>query len=300
MRMRFLLHIVIYFFVLCMCNLVNGQPTKAYQKKIDDWDIARKEFLKSPAGWINLEGLFWLKPGRNTFGSDKTNDLVYKNTAFPKLAGYFIWENEKVSWITHNKIITTIYDTVITKAVLFEKGSTPPLLALDNFRWSIIKRDAKIGVRLRNLNASALKEFNGIKRFPVNEQWRVTAHLETASSAKLFITNVLGQTVAENSPGKLLFKIEGKNYQLDVLTEGDQLFILFGDATSGKTTYPTGRFLYAQMPDANGNTILDFNQAYNPPCAFTVYATCPIPPKQNVLPIAVKAGEMHYSIVGKK
>ena len=300
MRMRILFHTAIYCLVICSCPLVKGQINKAYQKEIADWDRTRKEFLLSPSGWINLEGLFWLKPGSNTFGSDKTNDLVYKDAAFPKLAGYFIWENGKVSWITKDKINTTLQDTVISKAVLFEEGITPALMAFGNFRWSIIKRDDMIGVRLRNLNASALKEFNGIKRFPVNEQWRVTAHLEPVSSANLFITNVLGQTIVENSPGKLKFTIHGKNYQLYALTEGDQLFILFGDATSGKTTYPTGRFVYAQLPDANGNTILDFNKAYNPPCAFTVYATCPIPPKQNVLPIAVDAGEKDYTISIKK
>jgi uncharacterized protein (DUF1684 family) len=111
---------------------------------------------------------------------------------------------------------------------------------------------------------------------------------------KLLITNVLGQTNAQDSPGKLVFTIAGKEYQLDALVEGDQLFILFGDATSGKTTYPAGRFLYADLPDANGNSIIDFNKAFNPPCAFTIYATCPLPPKQNILPIAITAGEKDH------
>ena len=300
MLLKLLLHTIFFSFVLLTSDLVKGQTTDTYQKEIDDWHAKRKEFLLSPSGWINLEGLFWLKPGRNTFGSAKTNDIVYPNQAFPKLAGYFIWEKEKVNWITNDKTITTINDMAITKTILFEEGSTPPLVALDNFRWSIIKREDKMGVRLRNLHASALKTFKKIKHFPVSEKWRVTAHLEKASSTKLFITNVFGQTISENSPGKLLFTIQGKNYQMDALTEEDQLFILFGDATNGKTTYPTGRFLYAQIPDANGNTILDFNKAYNPPCAFTVYASCPLPPKQNVLPFTVEAGEKDYSIGGKK
>jgi uncharacterized protein (DUF1684 family) len=92
----------------------------------------------------------------------------------------------------------------------------------------------------------------------------------------------------------LIFSIAGKEYQLDALGEGKELFILFGDATSGKGTYPAGRFLYADLPDANGNTIIDFNKAFNPPCAFTIYATCPLPPKQNILPIAIKAGEKDH------
>ena len=99
---------------------------------------------------------------------------------------------------------------------------------------------------------------------------------------------------AEDSPGKLVFTVNGKTYQLDPILEGNQLFILFGDATSGHETYPSGRFLYAKLPDANGNTVLDFNKAINPPCAFSTFATCPLPPKQNILPVAITAGEKDY------
>jgi uncharacterized protein (DUF1684 family) len=116
-----------------------------------------------------------------------------------------------------------------------------------------------------------------------------------AASKNIFITNILGQTNAQQSPGKLIFSIGGQQYSLDALDEGgEDLFIVFGDATSGEETYPSGRFLYVKKPDASGNTVIDFNKAINPPCAFTKYATCPLPPSQNILPIRVPAGEKNF------
>ena len=274
--------------------LVASAQAQNYQQEIDTWHQKRVESLLSPTGWFNLEGLFWLKPGKNTFGSGAANDMVYANPSFPKMAGSFEWENGKVNWITETGIKVTVNDSVIDRSTIFEEGKKVVLLALENFRWNIIKRDDKIGVRFRNLQASAVKNFKEIKRYLVKEQWQIMAHLEAAPKASVLITNVLGQTKPEESPGKLVFTVNGKTFQLDPILEGNQLFILFGDATSGKETYPSGRFLYAQLPDANGNTVLDFNKAINPPCAFSTFATCPLPPKQNILPIAITAGEKDY------
>jgi hypothetical protein len=285
--------------LLSVC-LITSVIAQDYKQEIDTWHQKRVTSLLSPNGWFNLEGLFWLKPGKNTFGSLAANDIVYANQSFPKLAGYFEWENGKVNWITETGIQVTINDTAIERSLIFEEGRKIPLLSLGNFRWNIIKRDDKIGVRFRNLQAAAVKNFKEIKRFPVKAQWQITAHLEAAPKASVLITNVLGQTKPEDSPGKLVFTINGQTYQLDPILEGDQLFILFGDATSGKETYPSGRFLYAKLPDAYGNTVLDFNKAINPPCAFSIFATCPLPPKQNILPIAISAGEKDYEMGKKK
>jgi uncharacterized protein (DUF1684 family) len=179
--------------------------------------------------------------------------------------------------------------------LVYEEGKEHSLLlALGNFRWNIIQRDDKIGIRLRDLQAPILNTFKGCERYKDDISYRLNARFEKKQENKLLITNVLGQTNAQASPGKLIFSIAGIEYQLDALVEGNQLFILFGDATSGKGTYPAGRFMYTDLPDANGNIILDFNKAFNPPCAFTIYATCPLPPKQNILPIAIKAGEKDH------
>jgi uncharacterized protein (DUF1684 family) len=216
----------------------------------------------------------------------------------PKNAGYFLWENEQVIWVSAKNVPVKINGKSIVQELIFEEGkATAPLLSLGTLRWNIIQREEKVGIRLRDLAAPIIQQFKGVEHFKTDSNWRVTARLETSSDSRLFITNVLGQTNAQSSPGKLVFMLAGKEYKLDAIEEGDQLFILFGDATSGKETYPAGRFMYTNKPDANGNIVLDFNKSFNPPCAFSPYATCPLPPKQNILPIAIYAGEKNYHVV---
>lgn len=140
-----------------------------------------------------------------------------------------------------------------------------------------------------------LKGKVGIERFTVDPAWRLTARFEPADSLHTIpVTNIIGQTTPQRCPGAVVFAWEGKTYRLDALDGGDDLFIIFSDATSGHETYGGGRFLYAPKPSAEGKVVLDFNKAYNPPCVFTPYATCPLPPSQNQLPIAVHAGEKVY------
>lgn len=272
-----------------------AQTKKSFQEDMSEWKQKRIKALKDPNGWLNLTGLYWLKPGKNNFGSDASNEIVYKHKEMPKKAGYFLYENHQVYWVTAEDIKITIKDSSITKALIYEEGKhSAPILELGNLRWNIIQRDDKIGIRLRDLQSPIVNTFKGCERFKDDSTWRLKARFEKKPENKLLITNVLGQINAQESPGKIVFTIASKEYQLDALAEGDQLFILFGDATSGKETYPAGRFIYADFPDENGNTIIDFNKAYNPPCAFTIYATCPLPPKQNILPIAIRAGEKDH------
>lgn len=287
--------LVICFLAASITNSIKAQNVNSFQQEMEAWKQKRIAALKAPNGWVNLTGLYWLNPGKNNFGSDASNEMVYKHPNMPKHAGYFVYENSRVYWVTADGVPVTINDSSITKALVFEEGKNEaPLLALGTLRWNIIQREDKIGVRLRDLASVAVKHFKGTERFKDDSAWRLNAHLETVSDNRLFITNVLGQTNAQPSPGKLVFTIGGKEYKLAAMEEGDQLFIIFGDATSGKTTYPAGRFLYAAKPGADGNTIIDFNKAFNPPCAFTKFATCPLPPKQNFLPIAITAGEKNY------
>ena len=146
---------------------------------------------------------------------------------------------------------------------------------------------------MRDLHSPAIDSFHTIPRFPVNRSWKLKAYFEPRESGIIEILNVLGQVNRENSPGKLAFTYQQKTYRLDVLEEGDQWFILFTDATSGKTTYPTGRFLYVPKKTPEEEIYIDFNKAFNPPCAFTPDATCPLPPPQNRLSFAVNAGEQY-------
>lgn len=271
-----------------------AQASAAYTKQMQQWYKGREDYLRSPAGWLNLAGLYWLQPGNNSFGSDSSNTLVFKHAQMPAWAGTFIVQDGKVSWVSAPGTRITVKDSLVEDLLVFSKEQSPMVLATGALRWNIILREDRIGLRLRDLASPTVTGFSGIARFPLNEKWRIRARLVQSPNLGIRMANVIGQSYLVSSPGKLHFVIDGKKYALDAMTEDDQLFLVFGDATSGKDTYAAGRFLYAPLPDANGETILDFNQAINPPCAFSTYATCPLPPPQNILPIAIRAGEKDY------
>jgi uncharacterized protein len=158
----------------------------------------------------------------------------------------------------------------------------------------VIQRGKRFGIRLRDRNSEMRKNFTEIKYFPISEAYRVKARFVPSNPPKMIsVPNILGETSDEPSPGYAEFTLRGHACRLTPVTEGDQLFFIFKDLTSGKETYPPGRFLYTDMPK-NGEVVLDFNKAYNPPCAFTPYATCPLPPAENRLPIRIEAGELRY------
>ena len=288
-------------FIITLFSINNFAQNNTYLAEIAQWDKARIAALKDPNGWLNLEGLFWFKNGVNSFGSASTNDLVYDNAAFPKHMGDFIYENGKVFWKDAGKEKITIKDKAGLKIsdysalnLLSETEGTYTSQWKD-FVWIVIQREDKVGVRFRNLKAKTLLEFKGIERFPADAKWRIKAKVIPQNQNPLMIMNVLGQNTAQKHGGQLVFEIEGKTYQLDAIDEGGiRLFVTFADATSGKTTYGSGRFIELEKPDASGYTYIDFNKAYNPPCAFTEFATCPLPPPQNRLSIAIPAGEKKY------
>jgi uncharacterized protein (DUF1684 family) len=164
-------------------------------------------------------------------------------------------------------------------------------------RFNVIKRGDRFGLRVKDSQARTRLEFQGLDYFPIDARWRVNARLEPYNPPKRIpITDVTGMTSESISPGALVFTIDGKEYRLDpVLEEGsDELFIIFKDETSKHDTYPAGRYLYAKKPGPDGKTVVDFNRAYNPPCTFTPFATCPLPPLQNRLPLRIEAGEKRY------
>ena len=275
--------------------------TNTYFAEAEAWHGERIDALKQPDGWLNLEGLFWLKKGGNSFGSSSANDLVYDNAAFPKHIGDFIYEDGKVYWkdgVTEkitikDKAGLALRDYEGLNLLTTTEGSYTS--QWKDFVWVVIQREDKVGVRFRNLKAKTLLEFKGIERFPVDAKWRLKAKVIPQDQNPLMIMNVLGQNTAQKHGGQLVFDIEGKTYRLDAIDEGGvRLFVAFADATSGKTTYGSGRFIELERPDAAGYTYIDFNKAYNPPCAFTEFATCPLPPPQNRLSIAIPAGEKKY------
>lgn len=190
-------------------------------------------------------------------------------------------------------------DSVVTAIVMHnDLQDHPTKLTLGPLSWTIIKRGEKYGVRLRDHEHPLLKTFDGITTYPIDSTWRVEATFEPNNPPKILaIPTILNTIDEEPSPGAFVFKLNGKTYRLDAtgkMTDKD-LFVIFADQTNGKETYGAGRFLYVPTPNESGKTIIDFNKAYNPPCAFTAYATCPLPPEQSKLPVRITAGEKKYA-----
>ncbi|HYF32194.1 MAG TPA: DUF1684 domain-containing protein [Chitinophagaceae bacterium] len=286
--------VFLFIAMMIMAAGVRAQLRTAYHDEIEQWHKQRIKDLRSENGWLNLVGLYWLSPGKNSFGSGPGVAVRFPEGTMPADAGYFELIDATVRMVVKNGVNITVNGKPVQEAVVFDKDSARET-QLGPLKWNIIRRGDKFGVRIRNLESLAVKDFKGIERYEVDSAWRISAVLEPSVPGGIAIKNVLGQTSTVSSPGKLVFTLGGKRYSLDALDDnGDELFIIFGDETNGVDTYPSGRYVYVKNPGPNGATILDFNKAYNPPCAFTDHATCPLPPPQNLLPLAITAGEKNY------
>jgi uncharacterized protein (DUF1684 family) len=280
--------------ISCREELVH-KADSAYLNEINHWHQRRIENLKKENGWLNLVGLYWLKNGENKFGSAADNDIVFPDNA-PKHIGTFILEDSIVTFQTLPEVKVLFNDLVVDEMQMQnDLTENPTILKLGSLRFFIVQRGEKYGVRLRDLDAPLVKKFTGIERFPVDTIWRIEAEFKPYNPPKkIFIPNILGDTEEELISGQLVFNIENKKYSLDPIDSGNRFFIIFADETNGESTYGAGRFLYTDKPDSTGKVIIDFNKAYNPPCAFTKYATCPLPPEENRLAIKITASEKNF------
>ena len=266
---------------------------QAYAREIEQWRAERLASLTSESGWLSLIGLFWLKEGKNTFGSDAANDIVIPKV--PARAGEFVLANGVVTFRTpHAKTFIVDGAPISTVELKTDVHEKPTIMRVGSLSLQIIKREDRLGVRVKDKDHPDRTNFRGLEYFPIDPKWRVEARFEPYNPPKpVPILNVLNMETDEPSPGAVAFEVNGKTYRLDAITErgNPQFFMIFADDTRGKETYGAGRYLYIDPPDANNRVVIDFNKAYSPPCAFTNYATCPLPPKQNILPVEVNAGE---------
>jgi uncharacterized protein (DUF1684 family) len=273
-------------------------PDPAYRGEIETWRAAREARLKGDGGWLQVVGLFWLKEGSNTFGTDDGNAVVLPAGSAPARAGVFEQRGGKTTVRLEPGVDATVDGKPATAGELrpdvpgpADVLKLPPRLSLH-----VIERGGRYGIRLKDTQSALLKEFAGLRWFPVREEHRVLARFVPYDPPKTVpVPNILGQVEELPSPGYAVFTVGGREVRLDPVLEepgAKELFFIFRDETAGKETYPAGRFLYAPLPK-DGVVALDFNKAYSPPCAFTPYATCPLPPKQNRLPVRIEAGEMH-------
>jgi uncharacterized protein (DUF1684 family) len=265
----------------------------AYQLEIDQWHAERIERLKDKYGWLSLVGLMPLHEGENRFGSAADNDLVFPGKA-PRQAGVItLAEGTARLKIGEGNTITSDGRPIESEIIFSQAGENTTVLDMGSFRFFVIERTGRYYLRVKDSEAEPLKNFKGIDRFPVREKWRITARFEQYNPPKkLMIPNVLGGEYEETCPGVAVFDVDGRTYRLEPTgsTKGG-LFFVFADLTSGKETYGGGRFLSVDSCDSSGKVVLDFNKAYNPPCVFTPYATCPLPHEANILDLRIEAGE---------
>jgi uncharacterized protein (DUF1684 family) len=272
-----------------------GGDLESYRKQIEAWRAERVAKLKADGGWLTVAGLFWLAPGRNRFGAAPGNEIVLPPSA-PAHAGAFVLEAGHVRVEVEPGVTITLGGKPVTRAALRSDagGAEPDVLALGPLTMQVIDRGGRLGVRLKDMQSAARRSFKGTSWYPIDPAYRVTARFEArAKPLVMKIPTVLGTVEPMPSPGTAVFELRGKTWRLDpVLEPGEtQLFFIIRDATTGHATYGGGRFLYADPPQ-DGRVVLDFNKAYSPPCAFTAYATCPLPPPGNRLGVAVEAGEL--------
>ena len=286
--------------LLSACGPTAEKPANpSYESEIRQWQTRRSTNLKKEDGWLSLVGLFWLHEGENRLGSDRATSSVILPAKAPADAGTLTMKDGRVT--LEARVPMTIDGKPVTAPVELlddsnEKG--PTIVHLGTMRFQIIKRGPRYGTRIKDPEAETRTHFQGLEYFPIDPKWRVEARFEPYNPVKKIpITDVTGMTSDNDSPGALVFTIDGREYRIDpILEEGsDELFLIFKDATSRDSTYQAGRYLYAAKPGPDGKVIVDFNKAYNPPCTFTPFATCPLPPKQNILPIRIEAGEKRYA-----
>ena len=281
---------------LVTATSVVAADASGHAQRVEAWRAQRLERLKAPSGWLSLIGLEWLKPGGNTIGSAKDNAIVIAKA--PAHLGVVHLDGDTVTIELDAAADATIDGASVPRATLLDDSNPKPTtVAFGTVTFYLVDRGGRKGLRVKDSEAATRTEFLGLDNYAFDPAWRIDAQWVAFDPPQsLEIPNVLGTLDAMPVPGKAVFQHDGKSYELlPVLESPDakQLFFILADRTSGKDTYGAGRFLYADLA-VDGKVVLDFNLAYNPPCAFTPYATCPLAPPENRLPFAVTAGEKRY------
>jgi hypothetical protein len=265
---------------------------------VEKWRTERVTELTNETGWLTLVGLYWLSPGENTFGRAPSNILVLDHPSLADTAGTFTLTGSKVTFtarpgsgITHGgRPVTSI-------ELVSDANDSPTVVSSGPLRFFVIERAGKFGVRVRDVASPRRRDFAGLQYFPIAPDWVFNARFEPYEPRRqIKIVNILGLEDDMVSPGALVFTKDGQEIRLDAVLDGadaTDLFVMFADGTSGHDTYGAGRFLHVPFA-TDGKTVVDFNKAYNPPCAFNDFATCPLPPYQNRVKLKITAGEKKY------
>jgi uncharacterized protein len=277
-------------------SALSAEELRAHARQVEEWRQGRIRRLTSDEGWLAVAGLFWLKEGANPFGSGKDNAVVLPGPIPAKVGVFHLAKGVVTVELPAASPVTLAGQPLTGKRELRPDVPGPAdVLAVGDLRLLVIPRDGRVGIRMRDLNSPQRKAFQGIESFPVRPEYRVRARfIPHQNRTSIKVPNVLGGVTAMTSPGRLHFELGGQALSLDAVLEeptDKRLFIIFRDATAGRETYGAGRFVYTEALPEKGEVVVDFNKAYNPPCAFTAFATCPLPPPQNRVRLRIEAGE---------
>jgi uncharacterized protein len=270
----------------------------AYAADTKTWRAQRLDAIAGADGWSTVAGLHWLDGARYTIGTTARDSIALTPGHAPRAVGEITRRDSGLHFITARGGTVMVDTTRVDSVVLMsDKSGRATVLRTGSVTLRVIERGGRLALRVKDSLATLRTDFKGLEYYPLDTSWRVQARLiPHATPRGLRIMNVLGQEEEYRSPGVIEFSHGGVAYTLTAAHEpnDDKLFIIFRDPTSRDSTYPAGRFLYAAPADSAGLTLLDFNRAYNPPCAFTPHATCPLPPAENMLKGAIRAGEVRY------
>lgn len=262
-----------------------------YVSNIEAWRLEREQSLKADDGWLTVEGLFFLREGDNAFGASPLNDIVLPTG--PAEAGIFALRNQKVTVQAAGRQTLTVDGAQVTSTTLYPSENRVDI-TIGDLTLFVHHSGSRLAIRMRNTNSAIRQAFTRLQWYPVKETYRVPARfIPHDKPIAVNVQNILGDIETLTSYGSVKLTLDGESLEMLSVDSDGQLWFIFRDLTSGTETYGAARFLYADAPE-NGWTTVDFNKAYNPPCAFNPHTTCPLPPKQNRLQLRIEAGERNY------
>ncbi|MBM3848042.1 MAG: DUF1684 domain-containing protein [Verrucomicrobia bacterium] len=277
------------------CNSRSSSDRSDPLVQWQNWKAARRVSLSGPKGWTTLAGLHWLQEGTNFVGQTDTNQVVLRPASAPGFLGCFIREGTNVLFDPAPRLGVKLDGRPASKSFIrSDAESHPSIIQVGGVTLHLLRRGERMALRVRDPESPERKGFRGVECRPYDSAWAIPADFRSHPSPQtLLLRDVTGGEQRYVSPGSLWFRLNGMLHGLDVVIEpGEQdYFVIFRDTTCGDGSYPSGRYLYVRKRDAQGRTVIDFNRSYTPPCGFTPFATCPLPPRQNWLPFRVEAGE---------
>jgi uncharacterized protein len=280
---------------LAACGAANAPPDGDALAEWNAWRAERRDEIAGEDGWLTLIGLHWLEDGEATIGSDPASTIVLPADRSPSRLGRLLRAAGDVAFVPEEPFAASIGGAQVTErvALVTDDPGPPTILEVGSLRLHVIARADRRGLRVKDRASPARESFAGLRVFDHDPRLRIHARVVPPSRGEVLpLVNVLGMEIDEPVAGHVRFELGGASHSLVAIRGGEALFVMFRDETAGAgETYGAGRYLDVPPPDANGETWIDFNYAYTPPCAFTELATCPLAPPENTLPVAIRAGE---------